>query len=243
MLFEVNGDSLIYGGLAKNLLLHGRYALTLPSGEMYPTLIRLPGYPLFLAVCFRLFGMENYFAAACVQIALDLLGCLLLAGFVRRIAPAAAEPRRCAGDAVAGGAVPVYRLVHRRAADRDADAVCAGAGAVGDGAIPRRAGVGECALVYFAVTCATLLRPDGALAAMAFAPALVHWFPARRRDEARFRRARLGAHGRWFAFCWRWLRLRFGRRATGASFTCLSRWRRGWPPIPAKARIPDGNAG
>ena len=87
MLFEVNGDSLIYGGLAKNLLLHGRFALTLPSGEMYPTLIRLPGYPLFLAVCFRLFGMENYFAAACVQIVLELLGCLLLAGFVRRIAP------------------------------------------------------------------------------------------------------------------------------------------------------------
>ena len=26
--FEVNGDSLIYGGLAKNLLLHGRYALS-----------------------------------------------------------------------------------------------------------------------------------------------------------------------------------------------------------------------
>ena len=74
LLFEVNGDSLIYGGMAKNLLLHGRFALTLPSGEMYPTLIRLPGYPLFLAACFRLFGMENYFAAACVQIASGIAG-------------------------------------------------------------------------------------------------------------------------------------------------------------------------
>src|SRR5580658_7025415 len=78
-LFDVNGDMLIYGDLAKNLLLHGRYALTLPSGEIYSTLIRLPGYPLFLALCFKIFGIENYFAAACVQIALDLLGCLLLA--------------------------------------------------------------------------------------------------------------------------------------------------------------------
>ena len=52
----------------------GRYALTVGTGEMYPTLIRLPGYPLFLAVCFRLFGMENYAAAAWVQIALDLAG-------------------------------------------------------------------------------------------------------------------------------------------------------------------------
>ena len=84
--FEVNGDALIYGGLAKNLLLHGRYALTTPGGETYPTLIRLPGYPLFLAACFRLFGMENYASAAFVQIALELAGCLLLADFARRIA-------------------------------------------------------------------------------------------------------------------------------------------------------------
>ena len=62
--FQVNGDSLIYGGLAKNLLLHGRYALTGGGGEIYSTLIRLPGYPLFLALCFRLFGMENYCSAA-----------------------------------------------------------------------------------------------------------------------------------------------------------------------------------
>jgi hypothetical protein len=56
--FEVNGDTLVYGGLAKNLLLHGRYALTGWRRDA-PTLIRLPGYPLFLALCFRLFGMET----------------------------------------------------------------------------------------------------------------------------------------------------------------------------------------
>jgi len=83
---QVEGDTLVYGGLAKNLLLHGRYAITDGSGVLHSTLIRLPGYPLFLALCFSLFGMENYNAVAYVQIALDLLGCLLLAGFVRRIA-------------------------------------------------------------------------------------------------------------------------------------------------------------
>ncbi len=77
--FEVTGDSLIYGGIAKNLLLSGRYALTVGTGETYPTLIRLPGYPLFLAGCFKVFGMENYAAAAWVQIAWSLAGCLLLA--------------------------------------------------------------------------------------------------------------------------------------------------------------------
>ena len=92
--FEVNGDSLIYGELAKNLLLHGRYAFTGAGGAMHPTLIRLPGYPLFLALCFRLFGMENYASAAWVQIALELAGCLLLADFARRIAASRAARRR-----------------------------------------------------------------------------------------------------------------------------------------------------
>src|SRR6185437_3625510 len=90
-LFEVNGDSLIYGGIAKNLLLHGRYALgehatTGANGGMYSTLLRLPGYPFFLAACFRVFGIENYFAVCCVQIALELAGCVLLADFARRAA-------------------------------------------------------------------------------------------------------------------------------------------------------------
>src|SRR6266702_831924 len=81
--FEVNGDSLIYGGIAKNLLLHGRFALTVGTGETYSTLIRLPGYPFFLAMCFKLFGKENYAAAVWVQIGLELCACVLLADMVR----------------------------------------------------------------------------------------------------------------------------------------------------------------
>ena len=85
--FELRGDPLIYGDLAKNLLLHGQYAFTSPDGSLGPTLARLPGYPLFLALCFRLFGMENYVAVCWAQIALELAGCLLLADFARRCAP------------------------------------------------------------------------------------------------------------------------------------------------------------
>ena len=58
-----NYDALVYGGIAKNLLLHARYALNGAGGELYPTIIRLPGYPLFLACCFKLFGMDNYYRA------------------------------------------------------------------------------------------------------------------------------------------------------------------------------------
>jgi len=56
---DLHGDPLIYGGLAKNLVLHGSYALTGGGGELCPTLIRLPGYPLFLALCFRFFGWKT----------------------------------------------------------------------------------------------------------------------------------------------------------------------------------------
>ena len=93
---RVAGDSLVYGEIARNWLQHGVYgfgheATTAGATAVRPTLIRLPGYPLFLAACFRLFGMEHYRAVMYVQIACDLLTCWLasaLAGqlFGRRAA-------------------------------------------------------------------------------------------------------------------------------------------------------------
>ncbi len=91
--FEVSGDSQLYGGMAKNLLLHGRYAVTDGTGVLHSTLIRLPGYPLFLAACFQLFGMENYFSAVCAQILLEMIGCVLIALFAWRISPSAYRRR------------------------------------------------------------------------------------------------------------------------------------------------------
>jgi hypothetical protein len=81
---EVQGDPLVYGSIAKNWMLHGVYGTT-TSGTLRPTLIRLPGYPLFLVLCFKLFGMEHYHAVMFVQTAIDLATCLLIAAFTRRI--------------------------------------------------------------------------------------------------------------------------------------------------------------
>ncbi len=82
-------DSRIYGEFARNLLEHHVYGYSnLLNGVLKPptpTLIRLPGYPLFLAVCFRVFGMENYTAVMLIQIAVDLGTCLLLGGIAARI--------------------------------------------------------------------------------------------------------------------------------------------------------------
>ena len=91
---QIQGDSLLYGDIAKNWLKHGIYGFSSLSDSgvlsVAPTLIRLPGYPAFLALCFRLFGLENYRAVLYLQAAIDLSGCLLIAAFVRRVCSARA---------------------------------------------------------------------------------------------------------------------------------------------------------
>jgi hypothetical protein len=87
---RIAGDSLVYGAIAKNWLQTGVYGFgheTTAAGltVVRPTLIRLPGYPLFLAACFRLFGMESYRAVLCVQAAADLLTCWLGAALAGRL--------------------------------------------------------------------------------------------------------------------------------------------------------------
>jgi hypothetical protein len=82
---RIDGDSLIYGNIAGNWLRHGVYGFTQTSRGITPTLIRLPGYPLFLAACFSLFGLEHYIAVMYVQCVIDLLTCLLVAALARRL--------------------------------------------------------------------------------------------------------------------------------------------------------------
>jgi 4-amino-4-deoxy-L-arabinose transferase-like glycosyltransferase len=82
---RIAGDTLIYGDIAKNWLEHGVYGFSQTAAGPVPTLIRLPGYPLFLAICFYLFGMEHYTAVMYAQGAIDLLTCLLVAALARRL--------------------------------------------------------------------------------------------------------------------------------------------------------------
>lgn len=82
--FLFQGDSLVYGDLAKNWLIHGVYGIT-DNGQILPVDIRMPGYPAFLAVCFRLFGIEHYRAVVRVQLVIDLVTCFLIAAGARRL--------------------------------------------------------------------------------------------------------------------------------------------------------------
>lgn len=82
---RIEGDSLVYGDIAKNLLTHGVYGFSQTGSGPLPTLIRLPGYPLFLAACFAVFGLEHYIAVLWVQAVIDMITCGLAAGLAGRM--------------------------------------------------------------------------------------------------------------------------------------------------------------
>jgi 4-amino-4-deoxy-L-arabinose transferase-like glycosyltransferase len=71
-------DGRVYAQLARNVLEQHVYSLdTQPAYE--PTLIRLPGYPLFLAGIYSVFGHTNNSAVRIAQAALDTGTCVLVA--------------------------------------------------------------------------------------------------------------------------------------------------------------------
>ncbi len=91
LLPHVTGDSLIYGDIARNWLDRGIFGLTHAEG-VRPTWIRLPGYPAFLALCFKLFGREHYHAVLLAQIVIDIAGCFFIADLARRTVCTRAAP-------------------------------------------------------------------------------------------------------------------------------------------------------
>jgi Dolichyl-phosphate-mannose-protein mannosyltransferase len=168
--FEVNGDSRLYGGMAKNLLLHGRYALTDGAGTLHPTLIRLPGYPLYLAACFQLFGMENYYWAAWIQIVLELAGCVLLALFVHRIAPPAWKASAAQTTLWLAVLCPFTAVYAAEPLTESLTLFCLALALWSAARFQDRPDWASALAFTFAVTYAALLRPDGVLVGVALVP-------------------------------------------------------------------------
>ncbi len=165
---EVDGDPLIYGDIAKNWLQHHVYGLTIDDG-IHPTLIRLPGYPLFLAICFKLFGMEHYHAVMFAQTAIDLGTCLLIAALVRRI-----WSRR--GAMVALWLAALCPFTANYAATPLAENLSIFCVALGFYALARlleKPGPGWLLAMVFAMSYSALVRPDGALLAVALCGGLI----------------------------------------------------------------------
>jgi hypothetical protein len=175
-----NGDALVYGELAHHMLKQHVYGL-MDAGVLKPTLIRLPGYPLFIAACFKTFGDGNYLSVLWVQVLVDLATCLLLAATAARIAG------RRAGTWVLWLAVlcPFTANYAAVAVAECCSLFCLGLAFF---ALERwmtvwregAAGVRWAVLIGFALMAAVLLRPDQGLLAVAVVPAML-WVAVRGR--------------------------------------------------------------
>jgi hypothetical protein len=169
--FEARDDAHIYGGLAKALL-HGHYGLDAGNGVWQPTLIRLPGYPLFLAGCFKLFGDENYFASCILQIVLDLAACVLLAMFAARIAGPERGRRAALATLWLAACCPFTAIFAVLPLTECLTAVAIALALWCMARFAERPAWGSALGFTFAVAYAALLRPDGALVGVALAPAM-----------------------------------------------------------------------
>ena len=176
---QVQGDTLVYGDIAKNWLLHGIYGFTQP-GTIQPTLIRLPGYPLFLAVCFRLFGMEHYHAVLYVQAVVDLFGCVLIAALARNLFGS-----RAGMAALWLAALCPFTANYTAAPLTETLSIfCVALGLYALERWSTRPCMGlHFWLIVFALSYAILLRPDGGLLAAAICPAML-WLAWKRRGPA-----------------------------------------------------------
>lgn len=175
------GDTLLYGDLARNMLLHHVYGFT-EATRIRPTLIRLPGYPAFLAGCFSIFGLENYAAALRLQLVLDLLTCWLLSRLAVRVfrgfAPGEAAER--AGLLALGFAAlcPFTANYCAVGLTETSCLFCVTLALLSLDAWLRRAASGKpwnawLLSLAFALAASVLLRPDQALLAVAVLPVML----------------------------------------------------------------------
>jgi hypothetical protein len=169
---QVNGDGLVYGDIAKNWLLHGIYGrtdFTAAGATVNPTLIRLPGYPLFLAVCFRIFGIDHYGAVLNLQVAIDLASALIVGWTAYAIAG-----RRAGMWALYLAALCPFTANYVAAPLSETLSIfCVATTCAGLVWLQKRPGWLPTLLLALSWSYATLLRPDGALLAVAALVALV----------------------------------------------------------------------
>jgi hypothetical protein len=83
--FNDSGDTRFYEELARNWLAYGVYGLRF-AGQLVPVDIRMPGYPAFLALVYRLFGSHET-PVMVSQAILDVIACFVIAVLAARLAP------------------------------------------------------------------------------------------------------------------------------------------------------------
>src|SRR5215470_4663243 len=71
-------DGRVYSQIARNILEQHVYSIE-NQAPYTPTLIRLPGYPLFITAIYSVFGHGNNTAVRVAQAVVDTLTCILIA--------------------------------------------------------------------------------------------------------------------------------------------------------------------
>ena len=170
---QIQGDTLLYADIARTWLNHGIYGRSIlhPGGPstIAPTLVRLPGYPALLAFSFALFGQQNYLAVLYLQVVIDLASCLLIAGFVRKVCG-----RRAAMASLWLAALCPFTANYVAMPLTETPSIfCVALGLYAFAGLLERPNWKWILALAFAWSYAALLRPDGALLAVVFFPALV----------------------------------------------------------------------
>ena len=172
---QIQGDSLLYADIARNWMTRGMYARTIIHPgippAITPTLVRLPGYPAFLALCFAIFGSQNYTAVLYLQVVIDLASCLLIAEFVRR-----AYGSRPAMVALWLAALcPFTANYVAMPLTETLSIFCVALALCAFAAVLNRPSWGWTLALAFAWSYAALLRPDGVLLGIVFFPSLIYY--------------------------------------------------------------------
>jgi hypothetical protein len=83
-----SGDTVLYEQMASNWLLHHVYAMDV-GGQITPVDLRMPGYPIFLAIVYAITGKTGDAAhlwLMLAQVFVDLASCVLIAGLAAILA-------------------------------------------------------------------------------------------------------------------------------------------------------------
>jgi hypothetical protein len=174
---QVQGDSLLYGDVAGNWLKHGIYGHTVGHANgpdtIEPTLARLPGYPAFLAICFAVFGVGKYHAVLYVQAVIDLISCLLISSLAAKVCGI-----RAGQVALVLAALCPFTANYCAAPLTETLSIfCVALGFRALPGVVEKTDLKWLPLMVFAWSYSALLRPDGALLAVALWVAWVAYRP------------------------------------------------------------------
>ena len=182
----IDGDAFVYGEIALNWLNHGIFGITRAAG-VQPTLIRLPGYPVFLGAIFSLAGQQHYGAALIAQAFIDVVACFLIAALAAEL-----FGKRGARPAFALAALCPFTANYTAAVLTETVAIFTTAAALYCGVrgwkalCSDRPSLRLWVLCGFWIAASTYLRPDDILPLAVFGAALLIGFLRSERKRANF---------------------------------------------------------